>query len=91
MAKRRSEGVGSSRQGLQEMEYSEIAAAGTYVLKQTGLLLRVPPEGVVPGRSPQVMLSGTVPVRVSRLSEDPALPLHRARAIASNHDLLVRF
>ncbi len=72
-------------------EFADIQAAGTYVTHKTGLLVRVPPDGVNTGRSPMIVVSGRESVLVSRLSEDPWIPTIKARCIAANNDLPVEF
>jgi hypothetical protein len=72
-------------------EYSEIKVPGTYVMEETGLLIRVPPDAVVKGRSPLVSVLGDGPIWVRLISDDPWLPLHKARGAAANQDLLVNF
>jgi hypothetical protein len=60
-------------------------------MQATGLLVRVPPDGVAAGRKPVIVVAGNTPVRLSLLSDDPWLPLNRARSVAANHDLPVSF
>lgn len=83
--------IDSSSDRSKVLEYAEIDAPGAYVIRGIGLLLRVPPEGLVKGRSPIIELCGRKAVKVHRISEDPWIGLNRARGIAANHDLPVMF
>jgi len=73
------------------VEYGDIDAPGAYVLHDTGLLLRVPPEEVAWGHSPPIPSGNPHPVLASRLSEDPWIPVDQARGIAESHHLPVSF
>ncbi len=61
------------------------------MVRESGILVRVPPDGLIAGRSPAVTLCGRDGVAVCRISDDPWIPLNRARSIAANNDLMVKF
>lgn len=86
-----SAGGGGRGRVLARVEFSEIHAPGVYVMERGGLLVRVPPNGMAEARNPLISVCGDGPVWMWRLSEDPWLPLHKARSIAANHDLTVAF
>ena len=75
---RKSDGE-SGRDSLPAMEFDDIGAPGAYVLREAGLLVRVPIEGVHPGHNPLLTVSGRQPVVVSQVSEDPWIPISKAR------------
>jgi len=77
--------------GLLTLDFNDIDEPGAYVAHDTGLLVRVPSDGVIAGRSPAISLSGNGPVIVSRISNDPYIPVSKARCVAANHDLRVGF
>lgn len=48
-------------------------------------------DGVKSGHSPLIEILGNEPMVVTWLSDDPYVPLNKARFIAANLDLDVRF
>jgi len=71
--------------------FDAIRTPGAYVCEATGHLLRVPEDGINPGRSPLISLVGVEPLRVTRISDDPFLPVTQARMAAAGLDLPVNF
>ncbi len=71
--------------------WDNINEPGTYVCNWSGHLLRVPEDGVTPGRSPMVNIIGHEPLYVTKISNDPYMPLTKARLVASNFDICVNF
>ena len=53
--------------------------------------MRVPQDGIAPGRSPMLNLIGPEPLFVTKISNDPYLPITKARLLASNWDEQVNF
>ncbi len=68
-----------------------ICESGTYVCNWSGHLLRIPEDGVVSGRSPVLNIVGHEPLYVTKISNDPYIPLTKARLMASNFDLCINF
>ncbi len=64
---------------------------GCYILKQTGTLLRVPPDALIPGRSPAIDVVSNQQWFVAKISSDPYMTLSKARAVAADLDLPVNF
>ena len=64
---------------------------GTYVCNWSGHLLRIPEDGVVSGRSPVLNIVGHEPLFVTKISDDPYVPLTKARLLVSNFDIKVNF
>ncbi len=71
--------------------YSDIDQPGCYLLIDSGLLMRVPVDGIVAGRSPCISISSKVPICVVRLSGNPWLTISEARKLAANLDLSINF
>lgn len=73
------------------LPFDQINEPGAYVFNWSGHLLRVPEDGVKPGRSPVVELIGKEQLYVTKVSDNPYIPATKARMIASNFDLAVNF
>ena len=71
--------------------FESIQEPGCYICNWSGHLLRVPDDGVAPGRSPLVNIIGTEPLFVTKLSENPFVAITKAKMIASNLDCSVNF
>ncbi|MCH7704767.1 MAG: hypothetical protein IIB61_06625 [Planctomycetes bacterium] len=71
--------------------FDGIQEPGCYVCNWNGHLLRVPEDGVKPGRSPLLTLCGPQPLFVTKISNNPYIPMTKARLIASNLDMCVNF
>ena len=71
--------------------FENINEPGCYVCNWSGHLLRVPQDGVAPGRSPVINIVGMEPLFVTKLSDNPYIPLTKARLVASNLDCSVNF
>ena len=76
---------------LHTCNFDQIENPGTYVQCRSGTLLRVPEDALAPGRSPRIEILTTEPWMVTRLSDDPYVPLTKARMIAADLDLPVNF
>jgi hypothetical protein len=77
--------------GFNTIPFQSISEPGTYICNWSGHLLRVPEDGVAPGRSPLVNIIGNEPLFVTKLSSDPYIPVTKARLLASNFDVWVNF
>lgn len=71
--------------------FDQINEPGTYICQWSGHLLRVPEDGVSPGRSPLINLVGPEMLFVTKISDNPWITLTKARLMASNYDLNVNF
>jgi|YNPBryantNP2012_1023418.scaffolds.fasta_scaffold30693_1 hypothetical protein len=78
-------GVGST------CPFEAISTPGAYICNWSGHLLRVPEDGVAPGRSPIVSIVGCEPLTVTKISDNPYITLTKAKLVASNFDLNVNF
>ncbi|MGB0714378.1 MAG: hypothetical protein ACPGXK_00775 [Phycisphaerae bacterium] len=73
------------------VQFDKINEPGCYICNWSGHLLRVPEDGVAPGRSPLVNIIGNQPLFVTKLSDNPFITLTKAKMIASNLDINVNF
>lgn len=71
--------------------FESIQEPGCYICNWSGHLLRVPEDGVAPGRSPLVNIIGSEPLFVTKLSDNPFITITKAKMIASNLDCSVNF
>ena len=74
-----------------KIPFDAINEPGAYVCNWSGHLLRVPQDGIAPGRSPMLNLIGPEPLFVTKISNDPFVPITKARLLASNWDEQVNF
>ena len=75
----------------QRIPFEAIQNPGCYVCNWSGHLLRVPEDGVAAGRSPLLTIIGNEPLFVTKISDNPYIPLTKAKVVASNFDLNVNF
>ena len=87
---RSSEGT-SSASAADQLIFSNLSEAGTYLWNETGHLFRVPEDAVKVGRSPVIEILGKEPIVVTKLSDDPFLTINKARMIAADLDLGINF
>ncbi len=71
--------------------FERISQPGCFVFNRTGDLLRVPEEALLPGHSPTLGVVSKEPWLVTKIANDPYLPLGKARTIAADMDLYVNF
>ena len=71
--------------------FDSINEPGCYVCNWSGHLLRVPEDGVAPGRSPLINIVGHDPLYVTKISDNPFITLTKAKMVASNLDINVNF
>ena len=71
--------------------FDSIQEPGAYICNWSGHLLRVPDDGITPGRSPLVNMVGCETLWVTKIHDNPYCTVTKARLIASNYDLPVNF
>ena len=71
--------------------FEGINAPGCYICNWSGHLVRVPEDGVAPGRSPMLNIIGSEQLFVTKISDNPFITLTKARLVASNFDCAVNF
>lgn len=74
-----------------QIRFDSINEPGCYVCNWSGHLLRVPDDGIKPGRSPLLSIMGTEPLFTTKISGDPYVAVSKARILAANCDLNVNF
>ncbi len=74
-----------------KLAFENISEPGCYVCNWSGHLIRVPEDGVAPGRSPLLTIVGCETLFVTKISDNPYIPLTKAKVLASNADLNVNF
>ena len=73
------------------LSFDAICEPGAYICNWSGHLLRVPADGITPGRSPLLNIVGSEPLTVTKICDDPFVTLTKAKLLASNADLAVNF
>ncbi|MFQ5474193.1 MAG: hypothetical protein ACE5FA_15085 [Dehalococcoidia bacterium] len=71
--------------------FDSIQEPGCYICNWNGHLVRIPEDGVTPGRSPMLAIVGAEPLFVTKISDNPFVTVTKARLLASNFDLPVNF
>ena len=71
--------------------FEHVSEPGCYVCNWSGHLLRVPEDGVAPGRSPLINIVGPEPLFVTKISDNPYITLTKAKMLACNWDINVNF
>ena len=74
-----------------QVPFDELEEPGTYLSNWTGHLVRVPDDGLKQGRSPVIDIRGREPMMLTKLSDDPFIPLTKARILAADLDLEINF
>jgi hypothetical protein len=80
-----------STQRNRKIPFSELADPGTYISNATGNLFRVPEDALVVGRSPLIEIVSKGGTMMTQISDDPWLPISKARQIAADSDLSINF
>ena len=75
----------------QTLPWSSICEPGCYICNWSGHLLRVPDDGVAPGRSPLINMVGCEPLFVTKISNNPFVSVTKAKLLACNADVHVNF
>ena len=71
--------------------FDAINEPGCYVCNWSGHLMRVPDDGIARGRSPLLNIIGRDPLFVTKISDNPYIPVTKARLLAANWDVAVNF
>ena len=74
-----------------QIPFEAINDPGTYVCNWSGHLLRVPEDAVKAGRSPLLSIKGTETLFVTKISNDPYIPVSKARMLTADWDVMVNF
>jgi hypothetical protein len=71
--------------------FDQLTSPGAYVCNYSGTLFRVPDDALAPGRSPVIEIVSKTPMMLTKLCDDPWVPISKARQVASDWDLYVNF
>ena len=71
--------------------FEQINEPGCYICNWSGHLLRVPEDAIAPGRSPLMNMVGCDPLFVTKISNNPYIPVTKARLCGANCDVNVNF
>ena len=71
--------------------FDHVNEPGCFVCNWSGHLLRIPEDGIAPGRSPLINIVGYDQLFVTKISDNPYIPLTKARLLACNCDVNVNF
>ena len=75
----------------QTFAFDAIPSPGAYVCNWSGHLLRIPAEALTRAGQPTVNIIGSNPLTVTKLSNDPFIPLSQAKRAADELHLTVAF
>ncbi len=84
-------GLGAANPVEQVIPFASICEPGAYVCNWSGHLLRVPQDAVTAGRSPLIDIVGPDGLFVTKICNDPFVPVTKARLLACNCDMAVNF
>lgn len=73
------------------MHFNDVSEPGAYYNHDTGWLYRVPDDVLAPGHSPLMNIVSMNENFVTKISDDPYIPIGKARQICSNLDWAVNF
>ncbi len=79
------EGIGT------QVQFEALNEPGAYVCNWSGHLLRVPPESLGLGHSPLLTIGGHEPLYLTKIYNDPYVPINKARELAADCDVAVNF
>jgi hypothetical protein len=74
-----------------EVSWDALESPGFYVSRLTGNGYRVPAEALIKGASPVIEQISVRPSRLVKLSENPFIPLIKARNLAANCNIEPNF
>jgi hypothetical protein len=71
--------------------FNEMTEPGAYYFHPTGWLYRVPDESLAAGHSPLISINSKDECFVTKISDDPWIPINKARQLCSDRDYMVNF
>jgi hypothetical protein len=71
--------------------FGSVSSPGAYICNWNGHLLRIPERTIVPSDALRLETAGREPLMVTKISDDPGVPLVEARALALQLGLLAGF
>ena len=73
------------------VSFGEIHEQGAYVNINTGSLFRVPEDALAKGHSPVIDIVSLTGPMVSKICDDPWVPINRPRQLAADADIQINF
>ncbi len=74
-----------------QIPFDCINEPGCYICNWSGHLIRMPEDAIKPGRSPVMTITGTQQLFVTKICNDPFIPVSKARLLAAECDVNVTF
>jgi hypothetical protein len=74
-----------------EVSWDDLETPGFYVSRATGNGYRIPSEALIKGASPVIEQVSLQPSRLVKLSDNPFIPLIKARNLAANYNIEPNF
>ena len=74
-----------------EVSWEDLEMPGFYVCRETGNGYRVPAEALIKGASPVIEQVSSRPSRLVKVSDNPFVPLIKARNVAANCNIEPNF
>jgi hypothetical protein len=71
--------------------FDRIEERGAYICNWSGHLLRVPEAIIAAGRSTGINIVGSEPLTVTKISDNPLIPLRQAKETARQFELSTNF
>ncbi|HVP13674.1 MAG TPA: hypothetical protein VMV94_21040 [Phycisphaerae bacterium] len=78
-------------QAYMNVPFDEVQTPGCYISKNTGNLYRIPAEALALGRSPLIEIVSKTGTLMTKISEDPWVPINKARQLCADADLYPNF
>ena len=75
----------------ESLAFSDVHTPGCYVARVSGDLFRVPEQALAEGDSPHMKIVSEPPKVVTKIADDPWVPINKARRLAADADLFVSF
>ena len=82
--------LGTSASGT-TLPFDGIREPGAYICRWSGHLLRVPETGIGTELTPGMSVVAADALLVTKIDDDPYVPVTRARLLAANQDVPVNF
>lgn len=75
----------------ESLAFSDVRTPGCYVARASGDLFRVPEQALAEGDSSHMKIVSEPPKVVTKIADDPWVPINKARRLAADADLFVSF
>ncbi|HVP13390.1 MAG TPA: hypothetical protein VMV94_19615 [Phycisphaerae bacterium] len=78
-------------QHYQNVPFGEVQTPGCYVSTTTGTLFRIPAEALALGRSPLIEIVSRTGTLMTKITDDPWVPINKARQLCADADVYPNF